>query len=89
MIYRGDTVRLVANFMDFNGNAVSPENIELTIYDLEEEEIESINLDDSNRKDVGVYFYDYVADQDVIFEFFGEVEGNPTVIRNSLQVKFN
>lgn len=91
MIYLGDTVRLIVNFKTFDGIAINPTDITLTIYDTNEQQIEQFALDDTNRDDVGVYFYDYVVPddkQEVIFEFRGIHRSNPIVVRDSLQIKF-
>lgn len=91
MIYAGDTVRLKVNFKTYDGKAIDPDNVTLTIYDTTEEQIEQITLDDTNRNDVGVYFYDYVTPNDkreVIFEFSGIYRSNPIVVRDKLQINF-
>ncbi|WP_010651181.1 hypothetical protein [Oceanobacillus massiliensis] len=91
MIYSGDTVRLKVNFQAFDNQAVNPVNVTLTIYDTTETQIEQFILDDTNKEDVGVYFYDYVTPndkQEVVFEFRGVYNNKPTVVRDSLQIKF-
>lgn len=91
MIYAGDTVRLKVNFKTYDGKAIDPDNVTLTIYDNNQEQIEQITLDDTNRNDVGVYFYDYVTPNDkreVIFEFSGIYRSNPIVVRDKLQINF-
>lgn len=91
MIYSGDTVRLKVNFRTYDGKAIDPDNVTLTIYDNNQEQIEQITLDDTNRNDVGVYFYDYVTPndkQEIIFEFRGIHRNNPIVVRGKLQINF-
>ncbi|MFB4473317.1 hypothetical protein ACDI16_10250 [Oceanobacillus caeni] len=91
MIYAGDTVRLKVNFKTYDGKAIDPDNVTLTIYDTTEEQIEQITLDGTNREDVGVFFYDYVTPTDkkeVIFEFKGVHNNNPIITRGTLPIKF-
>jgi len=91
MIYSGDTVRLVVYFKNLNMQSVDPDSITLTIYNINQEQIEQITLDDSNRKDVGVYFYDYVVpedNQEIIYEFKGLDNNNPIIIRDSIKIEF-
>ena len=78
----GNTVRLKAEFRDFNGEHVSPENVTLRIYDGCKKQVsEDIPVSPS---DVGKYQYDYVI-PDVIgplyFEFVGTLEGLPILGR--------
>ncbi|GIO22488.1 hypothetical protein [Oceanobacillus sp. J11TS1] len=91
MILTGDTVRLICNFKRFDGQAIDPKNITLTIYDSNRKQIEQFSLDDSNRKDVGLYFYDYVVpdELEIIFEFKGIYSFFPVVVRDSFTTKFN
>lgn len=92
MIYSGDTVRLVVNFKTFNGQAINPTDVTLTIYDNTEKQIEQFILNDTNQEDVGVFFYDYIVpndQQEMIFEFKGVYEGKPIVVRGTLKIKFN
>lgn len=92
MIHSGDTVRLIVNFRTFTGQAIDPTDVTLTIYDNTEQQIEQFILDDTNRNDVGVFFYDFVTpndEQEIIFEFRGLNNSNPIVVRDSLQIKFN
>lgn len=91
MIYSGDTVRLICNFKTFTGQLIDPTDITLTIYDSDREQIEQFTLNDTNRDDVGVYFYDFVTPddkQEVLFEFKGVHNNLPIVVRDSLQINF-
>ena len=82
----GDTVRLKAEFKDFNGEHVSPENVILRIYDGYKKQVgEDIPVLPS---DVGKYQYDYVIPGDVIgplyFEFVGTIGGLPILGRATI-----
>lgn len=91
MAYVGDTVRLKCHFRTFNGNSVEPTNVTLTIYDDQKQIIENINLDDTNKLDVGVYFYDYVipdGNSDLVYEFAGTYNNKPILARGEIKVKW-
>ncbi|MFP3356757.1 hypothetical protein R0K17_05290 [Planococcus sp. SIMBA_143] len=87
-MYKGDTVRLCVQFRDFNGNAINPEQVKLTIYDNDElfTEVITEGIIDLSQ---GNYFYDYTADSDFVFEFSGIYFGKPVIARQEVQVKFN
>ncbi|MBB6445630.1 hypothetical protein HNR53_002255 [Bacillus benzoevorans] len=80
------------HFKTFNGGSVSPTDIKLTIYDKDKTQIEQIPLDDTNKENIGVYFYDYSPASELnefIFEFAGMYNNKPILVRDSVQVKFN
>ena len=86
----GNTVRLKAEFRDFNGEYVSPENVVLRIYDGYKKQVgEDIPVLPS---DVGKYQYDYVIPDDVIgplyFEFVGTLEGLPILGRAAIDKRW-
>ncbi|MHA6251950.1 hypothetical protein [Oceanobacillus sp. CAU 1775] len=79
-------------FKSITGQSVDPTDVTLTIYDTTEEVIEQFELNEDNRSEVGVYFYDYVTPTDkdtVVFEYKGIHNSNPIIVRNTLQIKFN
>ena len=89
---KGDTVRLKVNFKDFTGKAVNPVDVKLTIYNESQLQIEQFLLDDAHKESVGVFFYDYVPDNELnefIFEFVGSVNNKPILARDSVKIKFN
>ncbi|MEB2264150.1 hypothetical protein LAV77_04990 [Priestia megaterium] len=90
MAYGGDTVRLQVKFRDFNDIAVNPTNIKLTTYDTNKNQIDQININDTNKVDVGVYFYDYVLPvnkTEIIFEFKGTHNEKPILTRGNIPIK--
>lgn len=87
MAYIGDTVRLKCFFRTFSGKEINPVNVMLKIYDNQQQEIDSFNLDDTNKID-GVYFYDYVIPAgtgNLIYEFAGVYNDKPIVTRGELK----
>lgn len=90
-MYQGDTIRLKCHFKTFTGQSVDPVDVKLTMYDKDKNQIEQILLDDTNKKNIGVYFYDYVPAPELskfIFEFSGQYNNKPILVRDSVQVKF-
>lgn len=90
MIYEGDTVRLMVNFLTFNGLEVDPENIKLKIFDNEKLFIEEIDINANNKVEQGKYFYDYtpVSNKSFIFEFTGIYNDKTILSRGKVDVKF-
>lgn len=93
MAFVGDTVRLRVQFKTFTGQLVSPNDIKLTIYDKQNNRIEEIPITDSDKENIGVYFYDYIIPDDIldyfIFEFGGLQNDKPILARGKVNVKFN
>jgi len=91
MALAGDTVRLKCHFKTFDGQSVESENVQLIIYDSNKQQIEQITLDDTNKENIGVYFYDYVLPDDkheIIFEFRGVYNEKPILVRDSVKIEF-
>lgn len=83
-----DTIRLKVYFKSFEGAAVDPNNITLTIYDNGQQQLETIDIDDTNKLNVGVYFYDYIipsGEGDIYIEFSGLVNDKPILTRKLLK----
>lgn len=92
MALAGDTVRLKCHFKTFDGQSVNPADVKLTIYDANKQKIKEFILDDTNKKSMGVYFYDYVLPTDkneIIFEFSGVYNNKPILVRDSVKIQFN
>ncbi len=82
-----DTVRLIVEFKDFNGNTIVPENVSLKIYDTKQNLIETVT--DNIVHDSTKYYYDYTAtDSDFIFEFSGFYNNKTVLSRQLVTVKF-
>lgn len=88
---QGDTVRLQCHFKSFEGKPIDPEDVRLTIYKSDQTQVKQFILDDTNKIDVGIYYYDYtpaVELNEFIFEFGGMVNNHPIIARDIVQVKF-
>jgi len=82
MLKEGDTVRLKAEFRDFDGNLISPDDVKLTLYDEKREVVAEYDLVPLSE---GVYRYDYIIPENegslMYYEFRGLVHGFPTIGR--------
>lgn len=92
MALTGDTVRLKAHFKTIKNESINPTNVVLTLYDTEQVEIETFNLDDTiNQESEGVFFYDYILpddEQQIVFEFRGLHNNKPIIARGMIEPKF-
>jgi hypothetical protein len=87
----GTTVRLECVFKDINGDLVNPTTARITFYDYRYNLLQEVTLTESNRKDIGNYFYDYTTsneEQRIIYEWYGLVYGLPSVKRSSFRTVF-
>lgn len=89
-MYQGDTIRLKVHFKNFSGQSIDPSDIKLTIYKSDKTKIEEIEVDDSNKENVGVYFYDFVSIglSEFVYEFSGLYNNKPILARDKVQIKF-
>ena len=87
----GNTVRFECTFYEFDGEKVNPDLIKITLYDIRRNEIyfESLGMD--NQKSLGEYFYDYTTEpkeQKLFYEWYGEINGKPSLKRGEFMTKF-
>lgn len=91
MAYLGDTVRLKVHFKSFDGDSIDPDDITLTIYNKDKNQVEQYELNDTNKINVGQYFYDYSPASELsefIFEFKGFYNDKPILARDVVKIKF-
>jgi len=87
----GSTVRLQCSFFDFNGEKIDPTIVRIIIYTSRYEQLLSETVGGANRTDIGVYHYDYTTekkDQRLYYEWYGEIDGKPSLKRGSFMTKF-
>ncbi|KYD26215.1 hypothetical protein [Geobacillus sp. B4113_201601] len=92
MALAGDTVRLKCHFKTFDGTAVEPKDVKLSIYDINKQLIEEFILDDSHKENVGIFCFDYVLpmnQSEIIFEFSGIYNNKPILVRDSVKIQFS
>lgn len=83
----GNTIRLYAEFFDFDGTKVVPENIVVRFYNRNRERIgEDISVVPVEEQ----IYYDLVTENPEIrfYEFYGEVNGQPVVERAMLEIQW-
>lgn len=84
----GNTIRLECVFFDFNGERVDPHTVKLIIYD---ERYRKISEGLGIRVSVGEYLYDYTTEekqQKIYYEWFGEIDGKPSLRRGEFMTRF-
>lgn len=87
----GSTVRLFGEFYNILGVPTDVNFPKIIIYDYKYNKIQEVNLTNTNKSDVGKYFFDLVLDHKnkrIIYEFNGEIDGLPALDRNSFTTKF-
>lgn len=88
----GNTVRFESTFYDLDDVKVDPAIVKIVIYDFKYTVLSSTTLDATYKLDVGHYFYDYTTerkDQKLYYEWYGEVNGKPSLKRGSIITKFS
>jgi len=84
----GNTVRFECSFFNFNNIKVDPQKIKLIIYDYKYNILfEGVGI----KKDVGEYFYDYTTEmkeQKLYYEWYGEIDGKPSLKRGEFMTRF-
>jgi len=89
-VTNGDTVRLIVEFYDFDGNLVDPTNIYITIENKQREVLADISLGAGNKvlnsaglAQVGKYYYDYTtAEIGIMYYYFKGTINGSTGLRN-------
>ena len=89
-VTKGDTVRLVVEFYDFDNNPIDPTNIYIIVENKQREQLLNIQLSAANRvlnpsglPEVGKYCYDFTATQTGINYYYFQGTMNGTVgLRN-------
>lgn len=85
----GNTVRLQCIFMDFDGNKIDPQNVQITVYNYRYTILERLMLGSESRIDLGTYQFFYQTDSEdemkYIYEYRGEVNGVVSLKRGSFR----
>ncbi|MFC3883741.1 hypothetical protein ACFOU2_09610 [Bacillus songklensis] len=84
----GNTVRLAAEFKDWDGENVDPETIKLIIYDYRYNKLDEREIQTENRTSIGAYYYDYIFNEgEFIYEWLATINRTPSLIRKRISVK--
>ena len=87
----GNTVRLECDFFDYTELKIDPQMVKVIIYDAKYNILTSETLGGANRRNIGEYFYDYTTpkkEQKLYYEWYGEIDGKPSLKRGSFITKF-
>lgn len=84
----GNTIKLRAEFKDFDGIPYDPTDITLTVYDDNRVLVSGpISLGEGNKISNGVYEYDYTipaGNTNLVYEFKGLIGGKPVLGRSKI-----
>lgn len=88
-VQRGNTVRLLATFKDWDGVPIDPDIVKVIIYNRQWQQVLDFELGPGNRVETGQYFYDHVPEQAGTFyvEWHGRIDGQPSLHRDTLTVR--
>ncbi|KFZ25933.1 MAG: hypothetical protein KQ78_01889 [Candidatus Izimaplasma bacterium HR2] len=86
----GDTVRLIVEFYDFDGNLIDPTDIVITIENKQREVLIEIPLDAGSKlinsaglTQIGKYYYDYTTTEvGLLYYYFQGTINGTTGLRN-------
>ncbi len=87
----GDTIRLKGEFKDFDGNLTDIEEPKVVIYDNKRNVIKEAT---PTKAGTGIYYYDLIVpdypeagkrNEPLVFEFSGQLDGQPVVGRSSFE----
>jgi hypothetical protein len=84
----GNTVRFECTFFDFDGNKIDPNSVKIVIYDYR---YNIVFNGEGLKNGVGEYFYDYTTEkkeQKLFYEWYGEIDGKPSLKRGEFMTKF-
>jgi hypothetical protein len=89
----GNTVRFFCEFKDFADQLADPSVINFKVYNQKYEQIHDASVGTDTKASQGNYFYDYTIpkgylNQKLIYEWYGEVSGSPSLNRDSFKVVF-
>jgi membrane-bound inhibitor of C-type lysozyme len=88
----GNTVRLQCIFEDFDGNKINPSNVKITFYDTKYNQLQQSILSTGNRIATGTYVYNFqtskTEERRYVYEWYGEINGLPSLKRSSFRTIF-
>lgn len=84
----GNTVKLRAEFRDYEGVLYDPSSIELKIYNPSKTQLgNTISITDNDKVSVGIYEYEYtipIGTGNLTYEFKGVTGGMPVIGRGTI-----
>jgi hypothetical protein len=90
MYKSGDSVEFIGKFYDDNDALADPTSVTITIYNHSTRT--QLATASATKVSVGVYRYYYTLPTDltgaVVYEFVGQLDGRPTVIRELIPIEW-
>jgi hypothetical protein len=84
----GNTIKLRAEFKDYEGNLCDPDSVELRILDNMKRQLgDTMIVSTIYRVSTGIYEYPFVVPDgagQLTYEFRGTIEGNPAIGRGTI-----
>lgn len=86
----GNTIYIDGFFYDLNNQPCNPQMVKLIIYNDKYIKIDEIILNDSHKIKNGHYRCPYKFDNvgQYVYEFYGEIDGMPSLKRELINIKF-
>jgi len=85
----GNTIYLEAMFFNRNNQLYNPDLVKIIFYDINQEEIKEVTLDESYKLSTGIYQYKYkVNNEDEFYEWYVEFDGEPDLKRKRISSSF-
>ena len=88
----GNLIRLHAQFKDFDGQPVEPSLVRVIIYDNKYTKLEELTVQKQEGLGVGEYVLDYISSPlmkgSYFYEWYGEIEGAPSLRRDTFTLGF-
>lgn len=88
----GTTVRLQCIFEDFDGVKINPTIVRITFYDTKYNKLQEYNLNTGNSISTGIYIYNFITSSEeerrYVYEWYGEIDGLPSLKRSSFRTIF-
>lgn len=86
----GETIKLYADFVGFDGGHIDPDDITLIITDSANTELLNVGITSHYKESAGVYCYEFAIPQgfrgELTYEYRGYINGSPIVIRRVIEV---
>jgi len=87
----GNTIRFECSFFDYDKTRVNPQLVKFIIYNTKYEIVLETILGESNKVGIGSYFFDYITGKEIkkyFYEWYGEIDGTPSLMRGQFATKF-
>lgn len=87
----GNTITLEAEFRDKANALIDPTIVKVIFYNADHKKLNEVVIPPEGRISLGKYFYNYVAPyglSSVVYEWYGEIAGFPSIGRSAISLNF-